>query len=111
MSTLEQLLEWRDKGPIPDDIHPLLRAMLLEAAGDWDAAHTIAQNDSGPTGAWVHAYLHRVEGDLGNAGYWYSRAGKALPSISLREEWEQIALSIHSKASFKYPNNEKPKPK
>ena len=53
-------------------------ALGLVAAGDWDGAHALVQDDPSPEAAWVHAHLHRVEGDLTNAGYWYRRAGKPL---------------------------------
>lgn len=60
-----------------------LWALWLEARGDWDGAHVAAQRagDAGDAaGDWVHAYLHRVEGDEGNAGYWYARAGRKKPA-------------------------------
>ena len=75
----------------PADLAPLLQALWHEAKGDWDRAHAIAQDDPGADGAWVHAYLHRVEGDLGNAGYWYRRAGRPASDAPLREEWRTIA--------------------
>lgn len=55
-----------------------LAGLLWDAKGDWTRAHESAQQDEGPDGSWVHAYLHRKEGDNGNAGYWYGRAGKPL---------------------------------
>jgi len=73
-------------------------ALLLDAAGDWDGAHRIAQDHPSLDGSWVHAYLHRKEGDLSNAAYWYSTAGVKAPETSLEEEWESIAhdlLEIH----------------
>lgn len=73
---------------------PLLTALWHAAKGNWDTAHSIAQDDSGADGAWVHAYLHRVEGDAGNAGYWYSRAGKPHCQTSLDEEWAELARSL-----------------
>jgi len=88
---LKHFLKWKDSESVPDDIHPLLRALLLESAGNWDEAHTLAQNDPGKDGAWVHAYLHRVEGDLWNANYWYRNAGRRMPDISTDEEWQKIA--------------------
>lgn len=71
-------------------------ALWFEARGDWEAAHTCAQEDKGRDGAWVHAYLHRKEGDLGNAGYWYARAGRKMPEdgVTLAAEWEQIARAL-----------------
>jgi hypothetical protein len=98
MIAFEEFLAWKSAGTIPDDIPSLLQALLLEAAGDWDHAHRIAQIDSSLDGSWVHAYLHRVEGDLGNALYWYRNAGKAMPDLSLEEEWEYIAMALIDKS-------------
>jgi hypothetical protein len=93
----QELLRIKETGEIPDDIPALLQALLLDAAGDWDSAHMIAQNDFTSEGSWVHAYLHRKEGDLSNAGYWYSSAGRRLPDMSLEEEWESIAMKLIGK--------------
>ena len=60
----------------PAGAGPALQALWYDARGDWDRAHELAQQDAGRNGSWVHAYLHRKEGDIMNAGYWYSRAGK-----------------------------------
>lgn len=68
----------------------LLLALWFDARGDWAKAHEIAQGVEDVDGAWVHAYLHRKEGDTWNAGYWYRRAGRPEARGSLREEWEQI---------------------
>jgi hypothetical protein len=72
---------------------PLL-ALWYDAKGDWSAAHEAAQADNGISGAWVHAYLHRKEGDISNAGYWYRRASKPVPTNNLDQEWEEIATSL-----------------
>lgn len=82
----------------PAGLEDLLRALWIEARGDWDNAHAIAQENSSTDGSWVHAYLHRKEGDLSNASYWYSRAGKQRPDISLEEEWESIAKALLAKS-------------
>lgn len=71
-----------------------LRALWLDAQGDWHGAHTVAQSIKDQTGSLIHAYLHRKEGDLGNAGYWYSRAGRPAASDSLDSEWERIAREL-----------------
>lgn len=71
-----------------------LHALWVEARGDWDAAHRIVQELDDATAAWVHAYLHRKEGDASNAGYWYRRAAKPVSSQSLNAEWDEIATSL-----------------
>ena len=68
----------------------LLLALWYDGKGDWTASHNIAQDIHSKEGSWIHAYLHRKEGDDGNAGYWYSRAGKTFPERSLEEEWEEL---------------------
>jgi hypothetical protein len=75
----------------PAGLSPELMALWHDAHGDWDAAHRVAQDIPDPTGAWIHAYLHRKEGDLANAGYWYRRAGKPEARDALDDEWERIA--------------------
>jgi len=71
------------------------QALWWDAKGDWDKAHGLADKDHGAKGSWVHAYLHRKEGDRGNAGYWYRRADKAMPGkASLDEEWMAIAKAL-----------------
>jgi hypothetical protein len=98
MISFEAFLKLKDEGIVPEDIPPLLQALLLDAANDWENAHRIAQNEHSNDGAWVHAYLHRVEGDLLNASYWYRVAGKVKPDISLEEEWEYISLALLEKS-------------
>jgi hypothetical protein len=78
----------------PDGLGPAPQALWWDAKGDWDRAHALAQADEGGAGDWVHAYLHRKEGDAGNAGYWYRRAGKPASRASLAEEWAAIAAAL-----------------
>ena len=78
----------------PDGLEPALAALWWDAKGDWTKAHESAQQDKGPSGAWVHAYLHRKEGDFSNAGYWYQRAGKPVSGASLPDEWAQIVTAL-----------------
>ena len=73
---------------------PPLAALWWAARGEWDRAHEAAQADKGKDAAWVHAYLHRVEGDGENAGYWYARAGKPVATGPLDAEWEAIAAAL-----------------
>ena len=68
----------------------LLKALQLDADGDWEASHQIVQQYSSLEACWIHAYLHRKEGDLGNAGYWYTRANRNKPNQNLDEEWKII---------------------
>jgi hypothetical protein len=78
----------------PAGLAPPLSALWHAAKGSWDTAHGLVQDGASPEAAWVHAYLHRVEGDLGNAGYWYRRAGKPVAEGSLDEEWDSIAAAL-----------------
>jgi hypothetical protein len=66
------------------------QALQLIQQNDWDAAHRLVQDNSDPFSCHIHAYLHRIEGDLANAGYWYQRAGLANPDISLDEELDHL---------------------
>jgi hypothetical protein len=79
-----------------DDLSPTLQALWYDAHGDWDRAHELAQEVESPDGAWVHAYLHRKEGDPDNARYWYRRAGRRESAATLPEEWEEIARVLLS---------------
>ena len=90
----EEFLEIRESGVIPDDMPLLLQSLLLDAAGDWDSAHRIAQDDFTREGSLIHAYLHRKEGDMGNASYWYSLAGSTMPDVGLEEEWQIISRGL-----------------
>ena len=78
----------------PAGLSEALIALWWDARGDWNRAHSHAQDDEGTNGAWVHAYLHRKEGDRGNAGYWYRRAGKPFCERSLPDEWLSIVQEL-----------------
>jgi hypothetical protein len=78
----------------PAGVAPALLALWHDARGDWNTAHQIAQDVPDPDGAWVHAYLHRKEGDPGNAAYWYRRAGQPAARGTLEAEWRQIAAAL-----------------
>ncbi len=89
--TFEQSLE----APAPPPgLPPLLEALWWDARGDWDRAHRIAQDVDGPLGARVHAYLHRKEGDLWNADWWYRRAGTSRPHHPLHTEWKLLVEEL-----------------
>ena len=81
----------------PAGISPLLQALWYDGKNDWTRAHDIAQDIHTDDGSWIHAYLHRKEGDQGNAAYWYRRARKAIPHLTLEEEWKQIATELLKK--------------
>jgi hypothetical protein len=76
------------------DLTPLLQALWYDARGEWDRAHELAQEIESPDGAWVHAYLHRKEGDPDNARYWYRRAGRPESAATLAQEWDEIAEAL-----------------
>ncbi|GAA3768374.1 hypothetical protein [Terriglobus aquaticus] len=80
----------------PDTLPPVLRALQLAARGDWHGAHELAQAGNDRNSAWVHAYLHRQEGDQFNAEYWYRRAGRPVFQGSLDAEWNHIADALYT---------------
>ena len=80
--------------PAAAALPPLLRALWHDARGDWDAAHRLAQDVDDDDGAWVHAYLHRKEGDRDNAAYWYDRAKQPVAADALDAEWERLASHL-----------------
>ena len=82
----------------PPGLSRALEALWHEAKGDWDRAHRVAQTVDDADGAWVHAYLHRVEGDLSNAAYWYRRAQRPVAEGPESEEWAAIAETLLVKA-------------
>ena len=78
----------------PPQVAVLLQALWYEAKGDWEKSHELAQDVNTADGSWVHAYLHRKEGDQFNAKYWYNRANRKMPECSLEKEWEQISHAL-----------------
>jgi hypothetical protein len=80
----------------PKDLNICLRSLWYDAKGDWYKAHDLINDLEDKTAAWVHAYLHRKEGDQGNAGYWYRRADKQPSALSLKDEWTEIAKALLS---------------
>ncbi len=95
--TAESLLASVEGGEeLPDGLSIAAQTLWLARAGRWDAAHDLCQDVSGTAGSWIHAWLHRQEGDLGNAGYWYAKAGKPTPTadLSQEKEWLEMAKEI-----------------
>ena len=78
----------------PSGLTLALAGLWWDAKGDWTKAHESAQQDEGPEGSWVHAYLHRKEGDTSNAAYWYGRAKTPPSRSSFEEEWEEITRAL-----------------
>jgi hypothetical protein len=84
----------------PDSLHLALQALWWDRKGDWAKAHECAQADEGDASCdWVHAYLHRKEGDASNAGYWYRRAGRPAAKAGLADEWRAIAMALTTERS------------
>jgi hypothetical protein len=92
--TLEEFRASLTHAAPPAGLRDVLRALWHAGRDEWDAAHQIAQTVDDAEGAWVHAHLHRKEGALGNASYWYSRAGKPQSRLPLGKEWEEIVLAL-----------------
>ena len=90
----QQFLESTNSNTPPKEVAGALLALWWDKKDDWEKAHTTAQEIHNTDGAWVHAYLHRKEGDDYNAGYWYNRAKKEKGSVSLEEEWEHIVKDL-----------------
>ncbi|MFN4292891.1 MAG: hypothetical protein ACK4JD_02010 [Thermoflexales bacterium] len=78
----------------PAGLSLAMQALWWDAKGDWGKAHACAQAQDDADGAWVHAYLHRKEGDAFNAGYWYRQAGKPPFTGSLEAEWESLVQAL-----------------
>lgn len=79
---------------LPNNLSPVLQALWHAGKDNWQAAHDIVEHLESMEASWVHAYLHRVEGDQWNAGYWYRRAGKPMPDYSLDQEWNEIVDQV-----------------
>jgi len=88
--TLQEFESTLESTHPPAETGPFLLALWNDAKGNWNEAHHIVQEIDHPDGAWVHAYLHRKEGDEFNAKFWYNLAGKKFPTISLKEEWDEM---------------------
>ncbi|HUS01532.1 MAG TPA: hypothetical protein VMY77_07390 [Chitinophagaceae bacterium] len=78
----------------PQNASVYIKALWYDAKKDWKKAHIIIQDVEDKNASWIHAYLHRKEGDIGNADYWYRRAGKTRPLVSLDKEWEELVTTL-----------------
>jgi hypothetical protein len=95
--TLEEFKSTLKEANPPESLSNLLEALWYDAQGDWQSAHQLAQNDQTDNGAWVHAYLHKKEGDNSTAQYWYDRAGRKNEEVTFSVEWELIATELTKK--------------
>lgn len=91
---LQDFIRSLDDAAPPPSAPPMLRAIWQGLRGDWDAAHELAQARDDAQGAWVHAWLHRIEGDFGNADYWYRRADRPAQRGDIRDEGLAIAQAL-----------------
>lgn len=82
---------------VPTNLSVYLNALWYDAKGDWQRAHDLVDQLSGEDAAYVHAYLHRKEGDQSNADYWYRRSGRPRSQVSLEKEWEELVSYFLSK--------------
>jgi hypothetical protein len=92
--TLEQFRQSLRGPSPPSELTLALAGLWWDAKGDWTKAHESAQQDEGRAGSWVHAYLHRKEGDASNASYWYSRAGLRPSATPFEDEWTEITNAL-----------------
>jgi hypothetical protein len=92
--TLAEFRRTLSKSKPPADLAPALAALWWAGKDDWDQAHKIVMDEGGKDCAWVHAYLHRVEGDPGNARYWYGQAQRPVPTKPLAAEWNAVVEAM-----------------
>jgi hypothetical protein len=90
----EQFQESLNASAPPENFSEYLQALWYDGKGNWNKAHSVIQNIEDRTAAWIHAYLHRKEGDIGNADYWYRRAGRSRPTTSLQQESKDIVNTL-----------------
>ena len=96
MPTIDEFIQSAsDRNTMPGDLCAELQALWHTKAGNWDQAHDIAQEIHTPVGSWIHALLHLIEGDVGNAGYWFHKAGQPIRSVDeIDELWREIAGTL-----------------
>ena len=91
---LQQFKETLNNPLPPENLSSYLKALWYAGKNDWETSHNIAQDIHDKNGSWIHAYLHRVEGDVFNANYWYNKAGRKMPGYGLEKEWEEIVQEL-----------------
>ena len=95
--TLQEFKASLEQESAPTGLSRALLALWQAGKGDWNGSHATTQEPGDADVDWVHAYLHREEGDLNNANHWYRRAGKPASTASLQEEWDAIAQALLAK--------------
>jgi hypothetical protein len=98
MVTMAEFEESLSGAAPPAGLGLAVQGLWWDGKGDWERAHRCAQDQDDREGAEVHAYLHRKEGDLANAGYWYARAGRTMPEGALDAEWRALATELLARA-------------
>jgi hypothetical protein len=88
--TINEFKSSIEEKSLPGGLNDLQKALWYDAKGEWDKAHEIAQGINNFSGSLIHAYLHRKEGDVSNANYWYAKADRKMPNVALSEEWDQL---------------------
>lgn len=88
--TIQDFKNSLQQSAAPKELDDVQQALWYDGKGNWDKAHAMIQDNNDSKSAWIHAYLHRKEGDTFNAQYWYTRAGKEMPQTTLQEEWENL---------------------
>jgi hypothetical protein len=92
--TYEQFNTSLDQSAPPPSLSVYLQALWYDGNGNWEQSHETIQDVPDKTASWIHAYLHRKEGDTFNAKYWYSKADKLMPDYSLNQEWEELVKAL-----------------
>ena len=92
--TFEEFNSSLKQDECPPSLSGHLKALWHDGKEEWEKAHTVIQEMDDKTAAWIHAYLHRKEGDVWNADYWYSKAGRKRPAVSLAQEWKDIVITL-----------------
>lgn len=93
MLTFDEFKDSLNNNNPPAGLAPHVEALWHDAKGDWEKAHSLIDHLGDAESSHVHAYLHRKEGDIWNADYWYRKAGKKRPDFNLAEEWDQLLLA------------------
>lgn len=90
MNNLEEFKQSLSLNQSPAGLNVYLESLWYDGKGNWDKSHEVIQDVPDKTASWIHAYLHRKEGDIWNADYWYNKAGRSRPAVSLDNEWQAL---------------------